>query len=83
MRSPLTLSSASGMRSRCDQSRSAAACTSGAASTPGSERWIRSPHAAMRSDSTDSARVRSCSMCCWNTQPDANANSASTATTVR
>ena len=57
--------------------------SSGFASVPGKERWIRSPQAAMRSASMLSARVRSCSSWCWNSQPDANAKNASTATTVR
>ena len=83
MRSPLGASSASGRRNRCDQSRSAAAWSAGGASVPGSERWISSPQAAMRSDITDSARVRSCSRWRCTTQPEAKANSASTATTVR
>jgi len=82
-RSPPGLSSASGNRNRCDQSLSAAAWSLGGASALGSERWMSSPHAAIRSDNTELARVRSCSMWRWKTQPDANANSASTATTVR
>ena len=83
IRPPCALSSASGNRSRCDQSSSAPACSAGGASAPGSDRWIRSPQAAMRSDNTESARVRSCSMWRWKTQPDTTANNSSTATTVR
>ena len=82
MRWPAALSSASGRRSRCDQSRSAAAWSSVGASVPGRERWISSAHAPMRSVSTESARPRSCSRWRWNSQPDAAANSSSTTTSV-
>jgi len=83
MRMPLALSSASGSRKRCDQSRRALAWSAGAASMPGSDRWISSAQAPMRSVSIDSARTRSCSMWRWNTQPDAAAKASSTSTTVR
>ena len=82
MRSPPALSSASGRRRRCDQSRSAAAWSSAGASAPGSERWISSAHAPRRSLSTGSARTRSWSRWRSTTQPETAANSSSTTTTV-
>ena len=81
-RSPAALSSASGRRRRCDHSRSSLAWLSTLASGPGSDRWISSAHALMRSDSIDSARPRSCSIWRWNIQPDSDANSSSTTTIV-
>lgn len=83
MRWPFTSSSASGRRRRCDHACSAAACCSTGSSVPGSERWIRSAHAATRSASIEFACTRSSSMCRWNSQPELKANSSSTATTVR
>ena len=82
MRWPFSSSSASGRRSRCDQSRSAIACASGDASAPGSERCSSSAQAATRSFTAPSTRTRSCSMWRWNSQPDTAANSSSTTTMV-
>lgn len=82
MRWPLASSSAIGRRRRCDQSRSAAACSATGASASGSERCTSSAHAASRSDCAPSSRTRSCSRWRCTSQPDTSAKAASTATTV-
>ena len=83
MRTPSTSSSASGRRSRFDQSLSAAACSAGGASAPGSERCSSSPQAAARSCALATKSSR-----CWSkwrctSQPETSANSASATSTVR
>jgi hypothetical protein len=83
MRLPCRSSSASGTRRRCDHSCKDEPCSVSGASGGGSERWIRSPQASMRSDVADSAMCRSRSTWRWNSQPEPKANSSSTATTVR
>ncbi len=82
MRWPCSSSSAMGTRRRCDQSRKASACTSGGAAAAGSERWIRSPQAAMRSLTAAWLRMRSWSRWRWTSQPDAPANNARETITV-